>query len=68
VSKQSYCSSAKEAAEGLTVRGAIYHEIMSRNPSSIEEIKSRVEKELSEKYGAAPMVAPMSAVISQAWK
>jgi ubiquinone/menaquinone biosynthesis C-methylase UbiE len=68
VSKQSYCSSAKEAAEGLTMRGAIYHEIMSRNPESIGEIKNLVEKELSEKYGSAPMVAPMSAVISQAWK
>jgi ubiquinone/menaquinone biosynthesis C-methylase UbiE len=68
VSKQSYCSSAKEAAEGLTMRGAIYHEIMSRNPESIGEIKNLVEKELSEKYGAAPMIAPMSAVISQAWK
>lgn len=68
VSKQSYCSSAKEAAEGLTMRGAIYHEIMLRRPESIEEIRELVEKELSEKYGAAPMVAPMSAVISQAWK
>lgn len=68
VSKQSYCSSAKEATEGLTMRGAIYHEIMSGNPESIDEIKKLVEKELSEKYGAAPMIAPMSAVISQAWK
>jgi ubiquinone/menaquinone biosynthesis C-methylase UbiE len=68
VSKQSYCSSAKEATEGLTMRGAIYHEIMSHNPESIEEIKNLVEKELSEKYGAAPMIAPMSAVISQTWK
>jgi ubiquinone/menaquinone biosynthesis C-methylase UbiE len=68
VSKQSYCSSAKEATEGLTMRGAIYHEIMSNNPESIEEIKNQVEKELSEKYGAAPMVAPMSAVISHGWK
>jgi len=67
VNKQSYCSSAKVAAEGLTMRGAIYHDIMSRHPEAIEEIKSLVEKELSEKYGAAPMVAPMSAVISQGW-
>jgi hypothetical protein len=30
--------------------------------------QSTIEKELSEKYGAAPMVAPMRAVVSQAWK
>lgn len=68
VSKQAYCSSAKEATEGLTMRGAIYHDIMLRNPEAISEIKNLVEKELAEKYGAAPMIAPMSAVISQAWK
>jgi hypothetical protein len=41
---------------------------MKRNPAWIEEIKTLVEKELNAKYGSAPMVAPMSAVISQAWK
>jgi hypothetical protein len=46
----------------------IYKEIKKRNPAWIEEIKIKVEKELAEKFGAAPMSAPMSAVISQAWK
>jgi hypothetical protein len=32
------------------------------------EIKIELEKELSEKFGSAPMIAPMSAVIIQAWK
>ena len=41
---------------------------MSQNPESIKEIEVLVEKELSEKFGEAPMVAPMSAVVSQAWK
>lgn len=59
---------ARDAAHGLSQGGVIYNEIMKRNPAWIEEIKVLVEKELSEKYGAAPMVAPMSAVISQAWK
>jgi ubiquinone/menaquinone biosynthesis C-methylase UbiE len=59
---------SKDAAEGLTHGGVIYNEIMKRNPAWIEEIKTLVEKELNEKYGSAPMVAPMSAVISQAWK
>lgn len=31
-------------------------------------IKNGLEKEFPEKYGAAPMIAPMSVVISLAWK
>jgi hypothetical protein len=41
---------------------------MKRNPAWMDEIMTAVEKELSEKYGSAPMRAPMSAIISQAWK
>ncbi|NII28413.1 class I SAM-dependent methyltransferase [Pseudoflavitalea sp. X16] len=59
---------AKEATYGLVEGGLIYKEIKKRNPAWIDEIKIRVEKELAEKFGAAPMSAPMSAVISQAWK
>ena len=62
------CTTAKEAASGLVKGGAIYEEIKKRNPAWIDEIRIKVEKELAEKFGAAPMVAPMSAVISQAWK
>jgi ubiquinone/menaquinone biosynthesis C-methylase UbiE len=58
---------AKEAANGL-VAGGVYEEIRKRNPALIDEIKIKVEKELGGKFGAAPMIAPMSAVISQAWK
>jgi len=58
---------AKEAAAGL-VGGNIYEEIKKRNPAWIDEIKIKLEKELAEKFGAAPMVAPMSAIICQAWK
>ncbi len=60
--------SAKEAADGLTAGGFIYKEIRKRNPAWIREIKIKVEKELAEKFGAAPMISPISAVISQAWK
>jgi hypothetical protein len=59
---------AKEAAAGLVEGGAIYEEIKKRNPAWIDEIKIKVEKELAEKFGAAPMIAPISAVFSQAWK
>jgi ubiquinone/menaquinone biosynthesis C-methylase UbiE len=68
VSKLSVSPTAGEAAEGLTQGGVIYNAIMSQNPDWVEEIKSLVEKELSGKFGEAPMVAPMSAVISQGWK
>lgn len=64
----SVCRTAKEAAYGLVEGGLIYEEIKKRNPVWIEEIKIKLEKELVEKFGAAPMVAPMSALINQAWK
>jgi ubiquinone/menaquinone biosynthesis C-methylase UbiE len=59
---------SKEAAYGLVEGGLIYEEIKKRNPTWIDEIRIKVEKELSEKFGTAPMVAPMSAIISQTWK
>jgi ubiquinone/menaquinone biosynthesis C-methylase UbiE len=64
----SVCPTAKEAAIGLVEGGFIFKEIRQHNPEWIDEIKIKLEKELSEKFGAAPMSAPMSAVISQAWK
>ena len=42
--------------------------VVKQDPAIMDEIRIRAEKELAEKYGAAPMVAPMSAIISQAWK
>ncbi len=59
---------AKEAAQGLVAWGPVYEEIKKRNLAWIDEIKIKVENELAEKYGAAPMIAPISAVISQARK
>jgi len=64
----SVCATAKEAATGLVEGGSVFKEIRQHNPEWIEEIKTRLEKELSEKFGAAPMIAPISAVIGQAWK
>lgn len=68
VEQFSVCPTAKEAATGLVDGGFIFNEIRQRNPEWIDEIKTRLENELSEKFGAAPMIAPISAVISQAWK
>jgi len=64
----SQCRSAKDAAEALTIAGAISNAIMSRNPARFDEIKFLVEKELARKFGDEPMIAPMSALIGQAWK
>jgi ubiquinone/menaquinone biosynthesis C-methylase UbiE len=68
VAQFSVCSTAKEAATGLVDGGFVFKEIRQHNPEWIDEIKIKLEKELSEKFGASPMIAPMSAVISQAWK
>jgi ubiquinone/menaquinone biosynthesis C-methylase UbiE len=68
VQKNSVCATAKEAAIGLVESGPVFEEIKKRNPGWIDEIIIAVEKELSEKFGVAPMVAPINAVISQTWK
>lgn len=69
VKQFSVSPSAKEAAYALVEGGGlIYKEIKKRNPEWIAEIKIKEEKELAEKFGVAPMIAPISAVISQAWK
>jgi len=68
VQKLSTSDTAKNAALGLSQGGTIYNEIVKMNPAWVNEITAEVEKQLTEKYGAAPMVAPMSALITQAWK
>ena len=68
VKKNSIGVSVKVAAYGLVHGGSLYDEIMKRNPAWLGEITSIVESELAEKYGVAPMVAPMRAIICQAWK
>ncbi len=68
IEKMAVSVTAKEASYGLTQGGTLYNEIMKRNPAWLPEITATVERELTEKYGAAPMSAPMKAVISQAWK
>lgn len=64
----SISQTAGEAADGLARGGSIYNEIMKHDPSLVEEIIKKLEKELSETFGAAPMIAPMTAVVCQAWK
>jgi ubiquinone/menaquinone biosynthesis C-methylase UbiE len=68
VEKESVSESAKETAHGLVIGGTLYNEIINRNPMWVDEIILRVEKELTEKYGASPMRAPMRALICEAWK
>lgn len=68
VNKKSQAESASKAAQGLVKGGSLYNELLKRNPAWVDEIISNVEKELGEKYGEAPMNAPMNAIIVQAWK
>ena len=62
------CPTAKEAAYGFLEGGSIYDEIKKRDAALMDEIKVKLEKEFAEKFGAAPMIAPMSALICQVWK
>ncbi|WP_336515080.1 class I SAM-dependent methyltransferase [Pollutibacter soli] len=64
----SVCETAKKAACGLVDGGLIFREIRQQHPESIDEIKAKLENELSQKFGAAPMKASMSALISEARK
>jgi ubiquinone/menaquinone biosynthesis C-methylase UbiE len=66
--KNSVSETAAQAAEILTQGGAIYNELMLRNPEWVKQTRIEVEEELGEKYGIAPMVAPMQALISFAKK
>ena len=68
VEQFSACPTAKEAATGLVEGGFVFKEIRQNHPEWIDEIKIELEIELSEKFGSAPMIAPISALISQAWK
>lgn len=68
VEKELKAESASIAAHGLVMGGSLYNEISKRNPSLAGEIIISVEKELAEKYGQAPMIAPMSAIVTRAWK
>jgi hypothetical protein len=68
VDKAAVSPTAKEAAYGLSLGGSLYNEIIKRNPAWIEEITITIEKELAEKFGAAPMIAPMRALITEAKK
>lgn len=66
--KNSISESAAHAAEALTQGGSIYNELMQRNPEWVKETRIEVEKELGEKFGESPMVAPMSALVCFARK
>lgn len=68
VEKETRCITARAAANGLVKGGSLYNEIINRNPEWLDEIMSKVEKTLTDKYGEAPMIALMRAVVCQAWK
>jgi len=68
VAKEMHAETATSAAQALVKGGSLYDEILKRNPPWVDEIILTVENELSEKYGKAPMIAPISAIITQGWK
>jgi len=68
VKKISVSPNSRQAAVGLARGGSIYNEIMKINPAWVDEIENTVERKLAEKFGAAPVEAPMSALIIRAQK
>jgi len=61
-------ASAQEAAAGFVKGSPLYKDLAQRMPQRMEEIQSTLETALAEKFGAAPMRAPISAIITQGWK
>lgn len=68
VDKIAHSPSAKEVAEGLTYGGSMYKEIIKRDPALASQMRSEIEQGLVEKFGAAPMNAPMRALLVTAKK
>lgn len=68
VHNESICRTAKDAAIGFVHSGPVVDEIKKRNPELIKELINDLENQFSEKFGSAPMIAPLSAVVCQAWK
>lgn len=68
VGKKSVCATAKQGAYGLVHGGSFYNEIAKHGPERLKKILEMVETGLANKYGSAPMVTPMSALITQASK
>lgn len=68
VEKIAVSESARNVAEGLAYGGAIFSDMFKRNPEWLPRIQSDIEKTLIEKYGDAPMKAPMRALFTSAKK
>ncbi len=68
VQKQSVSPTAKMATVGMVQGGSLFNEIVKRDPTWLKRISDDVERELSEMFGAQPMIAPMRALIIEAHK
>jgi ubiquinone/menaquinone biosynthesis C-methylase UbiE len=68
VDKTAVSVSAGEVATGLAYAGTMYNELMKRSPELVPQIKAEIEKGIIEKFGDAPMKAPMRAVFTTAVK
>jgi ubiquinone/menaquinone biosynthesis C-methylase UbiE len=68
VDKTAKADSTKQVAEGLTQGGTIYNELMKRSPDQVPRIRAEVETQLVQKFGDAPMMAPMRALFVTAIK
>ena len=68
VSIKGRSDTAMNIANGFIEGPLIYNEIMKGDPALVVELKNLVAKELAAKYGDAPLITPMQAVVSTGWK
>lgn len=65
VKKEVRSLTAKDVALGLTKGASFYNEIIKKDPALVDTIMEYTENELIKRYGDAPMIAPMSAVVCE---
>ena len=68
VSKKAVTSSPMNAALSMARAGMLYHEVMNRNPSRLQNFIETLSKEFKNKFGENPMISSMQAVVSCGWK
>lgn len=68
VAKKAIATSSEDAAISGVKGGQIYNEIMKRNPAALEKFFETLVKEFKARFGDAPMISSMQAVVSRGWK
>lgn len=68
VKKTGVSESAEHAARGFVEGSPVLIGIQERGPELVAEIRSKLTRQLSEKFGAMPMLCPLQALVVEAVK